>query len=95
VTVTWEDALTECEARLDAAESALDPRTAVPVAPFGPPAVDGPLPAPLAERARACCERGEALASQLAGELDRIRAELRRLPRMPRAPREAHFDAQA
>lgn len=91
----WEHTLAECEARLDAATAALEQRAAVPVAPFSPPAVEGPIPESLAERARECAERGDRLQERLQDELERIRAELRRLPRMPRAQREAHFDAQA
>lgn len=95
MTVRWERALEECEARLDAASAALEPGPVAPVAPFSAPAVEGPIPEYLAERARECSERGDQLQERLRDELERIRAELRRLPRMPRAQREAHFDAQA
>ena len=95
MTVTWEHALTECEDRLDAASAALERRAPGEVPAFSPPAVDGPLPADLVERARACSVRGEALEAKLAEELERVRQELRRLPRMPRAPRETRFEAQA
>ena len=91
----WEDALTEYEARLDLVATALEDGNAVAVAPFSAPAVDEPIPAHLAGRARTCAARGDELRERLASELNRIRTELRRLPRMPRAPREAHFDAQA
>jgi hypothetical protein len=94
VTATWEHALADCEARLDAAAAALDQGGPV-VAPFTAPEVEGPIPEYLAGRARACSERGDQLQARLQDELERIRAELRRLPRIPRAPREAHFDAQA
>lgn len=95
MTVTWEDALAECEARLDTARAALEPGPGPAVAPFSAPAVTGPIPEHLAARARECAERGERLQAQLTGELERLRTELRRLPRMPRAQREAHFDVQA
>ena len=95
MTVTWEHALTECETRLDAALAALEGGSPADIAPFSPPEIDGPLPAPLADRARACCARGEELDARLANELERVRRELRRLPRMPRAQRDSRFDAQA
>jgi hypothetical protein len=80
-TTIWEDALAGCEARLDA--------------PFEPPPVDGLIPAALVDRARQCATRSDELQTRLAAELERIRLELRRLPRMPRAPQEHRFDAQA
>ena len=95
MTVTWEHALSECEARLDAASAALERRTAGEIPAFSPPAVDGPIPTELVERARACSDRGEALEATLAEELERVRQELRRLPRMPRAQSETRFNAQA
>jgi hypothetical protein len=95
MTVTWEQALEECEARLEAASIALERGTPSPVAPFSAPAVEGPIPPALVERARACSSRSDALAAQLGDELERVRLELRRLPRMPRAQREARFEAQA
>jgi len=95
MTVTWEHALEECEARLEAASIALECGTPLAVAPFSAPEVDGPIPPALLERARACSSRSDALAAKLADELERVRLELRRLPRMPRAPREARFEAQA
>jgi hypothetical protein len=96
MTVPWEDALDECEARLDAAAAALETGApAAAVTPFSAPAVDGPIPAHLAVRAEECSARGEELRERLERELEDIRAELRRLPRMPRTQREAHFDAQA
>jgi len=95
VTVPWEQALAECEARLDAVTDALAAGTPAPVAPFAEPPVDGPIPAHLADRARECEARGEDLQQRLEQELEEIRSELRRLPRMPRAQRETHFDAQA
>jgi hypothetical protein len=95
MTVTWEQALTECEARLDAAATALAKGTLASVVPFSPSEIDEPLPVALAERAQACATRGEELSERLAAELERIRLELRRLPRMPRAPRENRFEARA
>ena len=95
MTASWEHALDDCDARLDAVTAALAAGTAPAVDAFAEPAVDGPMPAHLADRARECATRGEALHARLSNELDAIRAELRRLPRMPRAQREAHFDAQA
>jgi hypothetical protein len=95
VTVTWEDALADCESRLDTAAAALDLGKPVALAPFADPEIAGPLPAELAGRARACSERGLELEERLSGELERVRVELRRLPRMPRTQGEARFDAQA
>ncbi len=95
MTLTWERALADCEARLDAAEVALSRGTALPVSPFSEAEIEGPLPAALAERARECCARGAELEQRLSHELERIRLELRRLPRMPRAQSEARFQAQA
>ena len=95
MTVTWDQALTDCEARLDAAAKALENGTLAAVDPFSPSEVDGPLPTALAERAKKCATRGEELSERLAAELERIRLELRRLPRMPRAPRENRFEARA
>lgn len=96
MTVTWERALADCEARLDAAATALD-GGALPadIAPFSAPPVSGLLPAPLASWAQQLVDRGEELEQRLTSERERIRAELRRLPRMPSAAREARFDAQA
>lgn len=95
MTISWEHALTECEARLDAASAALECRTPGAIPAFVEPEVDGPIPEELADRARACAARSEELEAQLAGELDRIRGELRRLPRMPRAQSENRFEVQA
>jgi len=95
MTVPWERALDECEARLDAVTAALEAGTPAAVEPFSAPAVDGPVPAHLEGRAEECSTRGEELRARLEQELEDIRAELRRLPRMPRKPREVHFDAQA
>jgi hypothetical protein len=96
----WERALAECEARLDAVEG-LDPAElttaggGLVIPAFADPGVGQPLPVALAGRAQACLDRTDALHARLTGELDRIRGELRRLPRLPRAPREGRFDAQA
>ena len=51
MTVTWDQALTDCEARLDAAAKAFENGTLAAVDPFSPSEVDGPLPTALAERA--------------------------------------------
>jgi hypothetical protein len=95
VTVTWDRALADCEARLDAVAAALVHGAPASAAPFATPDVEGPIPAPLAARARAVAERGAELEERLTSELARLRSELRRLPRMPRAPRESRFDTQA
>ena len=95
MTVAWEQAIAGIEANVDAAERALAAGTAPELAPFTPPALAEPLPAELADRARACRDRNDALAARIGGELDRIRSELRRLPRVPRSTHEARFDAQA
>jgi hypothetical protein len=96
MTSTWEHALADCEARLDAAAAALDRGVlAAEIAPFSTPSVPGPLPAPLASWAQQLVDRGEELEQRLTSERERIRAELRRLPRMPSAAREARFEAQA
>jgi hypothetical protein len=93
--MTWEHALTECEARLDAASAALERRIPGAIPEFSVPDVAGPIPDELADRARACATRSEELEGRLTDELDRIRAELRRLPRMPRAESENRFEVQA
>jgi hypothetical protein len=95
VTVTWEDALADCESRLDAATAALELGKPVAIAPFSDAGISGPLPAELADRARACSERGLELEARFAVELERVRVELRRLPRMPRVPAGTRFEAQA
>lgn len=95
MTVTWEQALTDCEARLDAAAAALESGTPTAIAPFAAAEIEGPLPTGLAGRAQACSARGDELSARLADELERVRLELRRLPRMPRAEREPRFEVQA
>jgi hypothetical protein len=92
---TWARAIAECEDRLVAADSRLRNGEPAVVEPFAAPAVEGTIPPALVERARACADRGEALLAQLAEEQERIRRELRRLPRMPPATPENRFDAQA
>jgi hypothetical protein len=91
----WEQAIASCEARLDAASAALDHGDLSVVAPFVTPPVTGTIPDALLGRVRECASRGEALQLRLADELERIRLELRRLPRMPPARPENRFDAQA
>jgi hypothetical protein len=96
VTDGWEQTLTECEARLDAAAGAPVSRPGTTeITPFAVPEVTAPLPADLVGRARMIVVRAEALERQLAGEQDRIRAELRRLPRLPPAQHTPSFDDRA
>ena len=85
MTITWEDALTDCESRLDAATAALELGKPAAIAPFSEAEIEGPLPAEL---------RIE-LEQRFAAELERVRTELRRLPRMPRVPAGTRFEAQA
>jgi hypothetical protein len=75
MSVSWIDALTVMEARLEAIESGHE------AGPFEPPAVDEPMPAALVGRAEAVVARGDAMQERLEAESARIRAELRRLPR--------------
>jgi hypothetical protein len=91
----WEVAIAECEGRVAAAAAALENGDPAAVVPFAMPALDGAMPPALVDRARECAARGEALEAQLADELERIRRELRRLPRMPPTAPENRFDAQA
>lgn len=95
MSVTWEQALADCEARLDAADAALAAGHPVEVEAFAAPAVATPLPAELVARARALTTRGEELGERLAGEIARIRDEVRRIPRVPRAESASRFEAQA
>ena len=95
MTAGWERALADCEARLDAAASALAAGRPVAVEPFVAPAVAMPLPADLADRARALAARTEELGARLADELERVRDELRRIPRIPRAQRAPNIDTRA
>lgn len=94
MTDTWERALADCEGRLDRAAATLTGGTS-DVDPFSAPALPIPMPAALVDHARELVRQGEALEERLTGEQDRIRAELRRLPRMPRAARQSHFDTKA
>jgi len=95
VTLSWEAALDECEARLDAALASLDHTAPGVVTPFSPDEIEGPLPAALVDRAQACCTRGQELERRLADELERVRRELRRLPRVRQAPHQARYEALA
>jgi hypothetical protein len=91
----WERALDDCEARLDAAGALLERGGAPAVNPFSTPAVTGPIPTELVDRARLIVDRGEALEQQLTDRQQVIRAELRRLPRMPRPAGRNRFDTKA
>jgi hypothetical protein len=91
----WEQAIASCEARLDAACAALDNGDPRAIEPFVTPPVSGTIPDALLGRVRECASRGERLQGRLADELERIRRELRRLPRMPAVRPENRFDAQA
>lgn len=92
---SWTDVLDECAARLDAAASALERGEMVTIAPFVPASTPGAMPADLAPRARSLVERSAALERRLRDEQARLRDELRRLPRMPAAERDVHFEAKA
>jgi hypothetical protein len=93
--VTWEDALAELEARLVAAEAALELAEPAGMEPFEPPAVDGLLDPALADRARALLTRGEDLQARLEAERDRVRADLRRIPKLPASPGVSRFEVTA
>ncbi len=95
MTSSWAGVLDECAARIDAAASALERGEPVTVAPFVPAAPGGPMPAELAARAQAIVDRSAALEERLEDEQARVRREIRRLPRMPAAEREIHFEAKA
>jgi hypothetical protein len=97
VITDWEQALAECEARIDAAAAGLDGGVGATtaVAPFAIPAIDGPCPAVFEGRARALVERGIELERRLETERDRVRSELRRLPRMPPIERAWHLEVKA
>ena len=93
---SWERALDELEARLELADAILDLNGEVePLPPFATPPVDGPLPAPLAERARAALERSEALQARMEQEVERIRTELRGLPKLAPPPGRGRFEVDA
>jgi hypothetical protein len=81
--VTWDDALATLEACLEAAESALELADPVGMEPFRAPPVDAPLDDDQADRARVLLARGEEVQARLEAERDRVRAELKHLPRMP------------
>jgi hypothetical protein len=95
VTGRWERVLDDCEARLDAASAVLSSGSTPNIAPFAAPTAPEPLPGSLVQRARALVARGEDLEHLLTTESERIRTELRRLPRMPRAQSAAHLDVKA
>jgi hypothetical protein len=96
VTDGWEQTLAECEARLDAAAGAPAARGgATEIVAFAAPEDTGPIPVSLVGRAQLIVDRAEALERQLVGEQDRIRAELRRLPRLPPAQHTPSFDSRA
>jgi hypothetical protein len=85
--VTWEEALQQLEGRLDRAEQAIaEPGGGRAVEPFTAPAVAGPLPPALAERAQALLLRAEELRRIGEAESARIRGELHRLARRAPAP---------
>ncbi len=90
----WEQALRDCEARIDTTAAALNRGARARLDEFTEPVVGESLPAGLVPRARELVERGEQLERRLADEQARIRAELRRLPRMPAAQHTAKFDAR-
>jgi hypothetical protein len=94
-TSSWTRVLDDCDARIDAATAALDRGAPVDVPPFGPIEAPGPMPAELVDRARELVERTDALEHRLEDERARVRSELRRLPRMPAAEREIHFEVRA
>jgi hypothetical protein len=97
-TASWTRVLDDCEARLDALAATMTTATPPEISPFLPVATAEPIPAELVPRARALVDRSAELEQRLANERDRVRAELRRLPRMPRTPgpgSEALFEVKA
>ncbi len=90
----WEQALRDCEARIDTTAAALNSGARAHLDEFTEPVVEQSLPSSLVPRAQDLVERGEALERRLAEEQARIRAELRRLPRMPAVQHTAKFDAR-
>jgi hypothetical protein len=80
MSVTWEQALTDIEARLDALDQAFDSGDAAELE-FAPPDVDGPLPLALRDRAEAAATRTDALRARAEARTKDIKAELQRLPR--------------
>jgi hypothetical protein len=96
VTASWETTLSELEARIDSTERGIGARDVDALAPFTPPGDRGPLPVELGERARAILERGDDAVALAEAEQERLRAELRRLPRHPaHQPPASTFRAQA
>ncbi len=90
--------LEECEARLDAAEAALDSGAHPDIAAFSP--TDGPnepFPPALVDRTLALVKRGVELERRLAHDRDEVASELRRLPRARVRQRhaESHFELKA
>ncbi len=80
MTVSWDEALADIEARLDALDHALaDGGTAA--IEFAPPTVDGPLPPALRERAEAAAARTDDLLARAEARARDIKSELQRLPR--------------
>jgi len=94
MTTSWEDTLDECEARLDAADAALAEGRPVAVDPFVEPEVANPIPAELEARARTLAARTDDLGARLAVELERVRSDVRRLPRFRRSPGTGHIDTR-
>ena len=97
MTTAWAQTLDECEARLDAAEAALDSGTRPDVS-FSPD--DGPsepFPADLVDRALALVKRGVELERRLTHDRDAVTSELRRLPRarIQQSHAESHFELKA
>jgi len=78
--LTWDDVLADLEARLDATTAS----GGGAIAPFTEPVVVAPLPEHLLSRAEAILERTERLTGDLEAQAQRIRTELRRIPRPTR-----------
>ena len=98
MTTAWTQTLDECEARLDAAEAALDAGTRTNVATFSPHAGPSePFPADLVHRALALVKRGVELERRLTHDRDAVTSELRRLPRarIQQSHAESHFELKA
>lgn len=94
----WIQTLEECEARLDAAEAALDSGAHPDVAAFSPAdGPDEPFPPALVDRTLALVKRGVELERRLALNRDEVVSELRRLPRarVRRHRAESHFELKA
>ena len=85
----WESTLAECEERLATGT------TLGAIPDFAEPVGHGPFPAELEPRARAIVEQGEALERRLETEQERIRQELRRLPRIPPVENQSRFDSRS